>query len=74
MLEITWMVDSCGVESAHRNGPNMTKDQSYLGHLVRSPDKQGWLAKIQGLEEPLGPFESYTRARSALVRKLMEIG
>ena len=71
-IKITWMVDSGGVESVHRNGPNLTMRESYLGAILVTTHEPGWCVYTGGElggepEEVLGPFHSYTRARIALL-------
>lgn len=62
---LTWMIDSAKKESIHRNVPNLTFGQSYLGHLERRKDQDGdlhWGYVIGGEYQQVGLY-SVARAR-----------
>jgi hypothetical protein len=78
MFEITWMVDSAGIETAHRNGAGLNQKDSYLGTLFFNRTEQNWYAIVGGTYggndgEKLGPFGSnQNSARIALVGGIRE--
>lgn len=77
-MEITWMVDSGGAETAHRNEPNLSQKESYLGALYFSRSEQNWYAVAGGSfgkydGEKLGPYGmNQNAARIALVKKVQK--
>ena len=71
-IKITWFMDSGSKESVHRNAPNLTMRESYMGRIVSVIQNEEWKVYLGGTmdgepEEVLGPFHSYTRARVALL-------
>jgi hypothetical protein len=77
-MEITWMVDSAGVETAHRNAPNLSQKESYLGALVFNRTEQNWYAIVGGSfdkkdGERLGPFGmNQNSARLELAKRVQK--
>lgn len=72
MIKVTWMVDSAGHETVHRNGQNLSMRESYIGAILVTTHEPGWCVHVGGEmggkpEEVLGPFHSYTRARITLL-------
>lgn len=65
---ITWMVDALGRESVHRNVPNLSAEQSYIGHLERRKDADGDLSWGFVIKGSYSMAPSYARAHSGLTK------
>lgn len=59
-MKITWISDSSGITSCHKNGPGMLKD-TYLGHIFFKDGQ--WYSKLKGEDADRGPHRNMFTAR-----------
>lgn len=65
---LTWITDSSGITSVHRNSHNLSFNKSYLGHLIYKNGCPGYFVKG---DETLHLSQDYARAIEGLTKAAM---